>query len=161
MASKRSVSNIFVTQLEVPFAYCMCSPAHPRAKPILNCHLNRYHHHRRVAPLSSQMTLLQSFGCVRGLVAHPTLHLQKYVYTLMQSKAIYRHAQIYLPSHFRVIFLLLLFSISPNSCSGGCTICNPQSQPYPQTNPVVFQHRCSYFSPFRPAFPKLGTHPLH
>ena len=59
----------FVTQLEVPFTYVLTL-----AKPH-NCYLNRYHHHRRVAPLSSQMELLQSCGCVRGLVA-----MQLYTY---------------------------------------------------------------------------------
>ena len=53
--------------------------------------------------------------------SHAQLRLHKHT-----SKAIHQHAQICLPSHLRVVFLVLLISVLPNTYSGACA--HPQSR---------------------------------
>ena len=72
------------------------------------CHCDR----RLVPVMSDYMTLSQSGGYARGSVTHALIRLQ------VQTRR-HQHAQIHLSSELWILFLMLLVSISPNSCSGG------------------------------------------
>ena len=87
---------------------------------------SKYHddrHHRVARPRSrDRMTsLLQSDSiCALESVTHALIRL------LTQTTRGHHHAQINLSSQLWVLFLMLLVSMSPNSCSAGaCTNSNP------------------------------------
>ena len=62
----------------------------------------------------AHMYARDSFALARPGANNVLAHTQR------QSKTIDRHAQIRLPSHLWILFLMLLVSISPKPCNGAC-----------------------------------------
>ena len=95
-----------------------------------NCHLNRYRHRHRAAPLRSQkyMPLRQSGGWARGSVTQALIrqcryktHRRRHSCRLRDNtQQTHQYTQICLPWHLWVLFHMLLISTLPNSCSGAC-----------------------------------------
>ena len=86
--------------------------------------------HHRLARLRSRhcMTSLPSGSCARGSVTHKLIRLPRY-------RCIYQHTQTGLSSQLRILLLMLVISMSPNSCSGGaCAHAHPKSGFRPNVN---------------------------
>ena len=91
-----------------------------------NYHLNGYHPNHRVAALqySAQYNMI-SPRRQRTRVMHSVSHAFKrlqmhtYIHTQIQSQTMYQQAQASVPS-LGFPILMLLVSMSPNSCTGAC-----------------------------------------
>ena len=92
-----------------------------------NYHANRHHQCRRFAPMGFQeiMTSLQNGSCAPESVTHARIRFHR-----RKHKVVHQHAQIRFPSHLRILFLMALISMSPNSDSGEHNA-HPKPRPYP------------------------------
>ena len=77
----------------------------------------------RLCDMTAKSRLLTRVGdpCTRTLT------------TQRQSKAIHQHKQIRLPSHLRILFLMVLISMVPNSYGGACVNTHANCRPFPVT----------------------------
>ena len=97
---------------------------------------NRQHCHHRIAHLVPRDCLasIQSGSCARGSVTHALILVRLHRCTHTRR---HQHTQNNLSSQLWVLFLMLIISISPNSCSGGaCENAHPHSLLYPHTKTV-------------------------
>ena len=81
-------------------------------------------------PLATQLVDL-SHRQGEGLLARVGDPYTHTLTTQRKSKAARQHAQIGLPSHLRILFLIFLISMALNSCGGACVQVNtdPKSRP--------------------------------
>ena len=74
----------------------------------------------------------------KNSVTYTAAHAQTCTQTQKISKSRQQHPQIRLPCYLWVIFLILLISLSPDSCSGTCPNAHSHSRPVPYVIHTAF-----------------------